>query len=131
MKPHVRLLVALLALLASTAPLPGSGWAASCGRAGMWVEHASVEPTGADPMAAADTAAGIRHRHAQDTPLDGRPLPSCPLAATHAPCAPAVLAVSASYAFHAPRQAEASQPAVSETPPDLLLASSLFRPPQG
>jgi hypothetical protein len=127
MKPHVRLLVALLALLASTAPLSGGGWTTLCAMARTRMEHASVEPAGADPMA----AAGIRHRHAQDTPPDGRPLPSCPLAATHAPCVPAVLAVSASYAFHAPRQEQASQPAVSETPPDLLLASSLFRPPQG
>ena len=127
MKPQARLLVALLALLASTAPLSGGAWTDLCGMARTPMEHASVESAGAAPMA----FAGIRHRHAQDTAPDGRPLPSCPPAATHAPCAPAMLAVSAAYAFHAPRQEHASQPTVSETPPDLLLASSLFRPPQG
>ena len=131
MKPCARLLVALLALIASTASLTGGSWAIPCEMDGTRVEHASVQPAGADPVKAAYGLAGPRHRHAQDTAPDGRPMPSCPLAAMHAPCSPVVLAVGASYALDAPLAEQASQPAVSETPPVLLFASSLFRPPQG
>ena len=140
MKPCARLLVALLALIASTASLTGGSWATPCEMDGTRVEHASVQPAGADPVKAAHGLAGLRHRHAQDTAPDrhaqdtapdGRPMPSCPLAAMHAPCAPVVLAVGPSYALDAPLADQASQPAVPETPPDLLFASTLFRPPQG
>lgn len=130
MKPCARLLVALLALLAYTASLTGGSWAARCEMTGTRVEHASVEPAGADPVKAAHGLAETRHRHAQDTAPDGRPMPSCPLAAMHAPCALEVLAVGASHALDAPLAEQASQPAVSETPPVLLFASSLFRPPR-
>jgi hypothetical protein len=120
MRARLRTLAALLALFAFSASYVEQAWASLC--AG----------DGASPAAA--VASPVTHGgHAGDSGVPpGEPAPDaeCPVQAVAAGCTVVSLPPAASTAAALPALPDAVPPVCADQTHDLLLSSSLFRPPQ-